>query len=237
MKSKKALLLSIFLTILIALLVSIFSEIDKPQPSAVKITRVIDGDTLVTETGETIRLVNINTPEKSEFGYGEAKEFLSTFENKSVEIEFLGPDKYGRSLARIYYPKYLNLELVERGFAKKFLVQESETKTFDSAENLAVQNSIGMWKHSEFFDCFEIEVFPKKETVTIKNNCNEINVLDWTIQDESRKKYKFNNTHITQLTLHSSSGIDNSNDIFWNLESDVWNNDRDTFYLFNEKGE
>ena len=61
--------------------------------------------------------------------------------------------------------------------------------------------------------------------------------MEGKIKEESRKKYKFNNTHITQLTLHSSSGIDNSNDIFWNLESDVWNNDRDTFYLFNEKGE
>jgi len=38
------------------------------------------------------------------------------------------------------------------------------------------------------------------------------------------------------IALHSGSGIDNSTDLFWNLNSAVWNNDRDSLYLFDSDG-
>src|SRR5688572_5920657 len=40
-----------------------------------KITRVIDGDTLVIESGEKIRLSIVNTPERGQPGFQEAKQF------------------------------------------------------------------------------------------------------------------------------------------------------------------
>ena len=40
------------------------------------VANVTDGDTLVLETGNKIRLLNINTPERGAFYYTEAKEKL-----------------------------------------------------------------------------------------------------------------------------------------------------------------
>src|SRR3972149_7497913 len=64
------------------------------------VERAIDGDTIETEIGN-IRLLGINTPERGESYYNEAKAFLaSRIFNKTVELEFVGEriDKYNRTL-------------------------------------------------------------------------------------------------------------------------------------------
>src|SRR3989344_8079172 len=132
MKSKHAFVLALLITLLIASNVYFFKSIDKSGRKIAFVSRVIDGDTLELKNGEIIRLLNINTPEKNEQGYDKAKNFLRNIENKSVEIEEIGTDKYSRTLARIYSPEYLNFQIVKEGLAKKFLVQESELKNFDS---------------------------------------------------------------------------------------------------------
>ena len=66
------------------------------------IQRVIDGDTIVTNASEHVRLLGINTPEKGEFMYDEAKGFLESLVlNKTVTLEFVKNkyDKYNRTLA------------------------------------------------------------------------------------------------------------------------------------------
>ena len=49
------------------------------------ISRVIDGDTVELEDGRTIRLLNINTPEKGRPFSDEATDFLKEYE-KAKEI-------------------------------------------------------------------------------------------------------------------------------------------------------
>lgn len=58
----------------------------------VHVDRIIDGDTI--ESGnQSIRLLGINTPERGEKYYKEAKEFLgNNIFNKTVQLEF-GRDK------------------------------------------------------------------------------------------------------------------------------------------------
>jgi endonuclease YncB( thermonuclease family) len=235
MKQKYSFLLAFLITCLIASNVFIFSTINKSEKEFVSVGRVIDGDTLELQGGETIRLVNINTPEKNHLGYEEAKEFLQQFENQTVQIEKLGTDKYSRTLARIFTPEYLNLEIVKNGLATKFLVNEDETKTFAEAEESAILAEKGIWKKSEYFNCFETEINPSEEIVFIKNNCPEINVEGWKVRDESRKEYNFKNINLGEVTLHSFSGKDNETDIFWNTQ-EVWNNDKDSFYLLDSQG-
>ena len=48
-----------------------------PVTSLFTVTRVIDGDTIELSNGETVRFVCINTPEKGQPGFQEAKEFLT----------------------------------------------------------------------------------------------------------------------------------------------------------------
>ena len=71
-----------------------------------------------------------------------------------------------------------------------------------------------------------------QEKVTIKNLCPPINISGWVLKDESRKEYKFNTILNNQITLYSTIGTDNNNILHWNSKTNVWNDDRDSLYLF-----
>lgn len=233
MNKKSAFLLALLMTSLIALNIYFFSN-NSPARKTVFVDEVIDGDT-ISINGERARLLNINTPEKSEKGYEEAKEFLYQIENKTIEVEEISTDQYGRILIRAYAPEYLNLEIVERGLATKFLVQESETSLFEKAESNAVKNQKGLWEISPLANCFKIDLFYKEEIVKIKNSCQNVSAKDFTIRDESRKRYKFPNIIFYEINLNTIKGKDNETDLFWNLGTSVWNNDRDTLYFLDDK--
>ena len=71
-----------------------------------QITRVIDGDTLIIDL-TTIRLSLVNSPERGESGYQEAKDFASTVCPVGSNAEFVEDwtqptDRYGRSLGLVY---------------------------------------------------------------------------------------------------------------------------------------
>jgi endonuclease YncB( thermonuclease family) len=237
MQTKDALILALLITILVANNFLFFSLFNKQEKETVKVTRVIDGDTLEIEGGIKVRLLNINSPEKGERGYDEAKNFLSQLENKTIEIDQIATDKYGRTLARLYVPEYINLEIVKQGHATKFLVEEKETGEFARAEELAIRTEKGIWKKSKYFSCVDSTLDPQKEIVLLKNNCRVINIENWKVVDESRKEYIFPERSFSELNLHTFKGSDNETDLFWQRSDNVWNNDRDTLYLFDEKND
>ncbi|MBI4919139.1 thermonuclease family protein [archaeon] len=88
------------------------------------VTRVVDGDTLVIETGEKIRLICINTPEKGEEGFEEAKQFLTDLvlnKNVILEKDITNKDKYGRLLRYVYLDGvFVNKEIFQKRYAKMF---------------------------------------------------------------------------------------------------------------------
>ena len=262
MKQKFSFILALIITLIIAANYFFINSFENNSSRKILVQRVIDGDTFETETGGVIRLANINTPERGEYGYEEAKNFLKQFENKTVEIEEKGADKYQRTLAKVYTPDYspfgfnisqqaatngeleisvaesrfrkslyLNLELVEQGLARKFLVDKSALSIFAEAEEQAINQEKGLWKKSQYFNCFDSEINAKEEFVIIKSSCGSINFDNWELRDESRKKYKFDNINIIEIILFSNEGTDNATTLFWKV-GDVWNNDRDSLYLF-----
>ncbi|MEK6899335.1 MAG: thermonuclease family protein [Nanoarchaeota archaeon] len=209
-----------------------FAEKDKEQ---VMIVRVIDGDTFVLEDGRTIRLLNINSPEKKTFAAQEATDFLEELVGKDIEIEVTGMEKYGRFLARAYVPEYLNLEIVNRGFASIFLVDDSETRKFYKTQEKAILEGVGMWKHSQYFGCLDAEINKKDEFVDFEVNCKN-NLLKWSVKDESTKTYTIKRSISEDFMLYSYEGEDSEAKRFWN-EGNVWNNDRDSIFVRDEKGE
>ncbi len=236
MERKHAFILSFLITTLIASNYFFFSSLAKNNFESVTIRRVIDGDTIQLKDGRTVRLLNINSPEKSTPSYKLSMDYLKTFEGDDIQIENLGYDKYHRTLARIYSPDYINLEIVKKGLASKFLVDKSELSVFNNAEKEAISLSLGIWKKSEYYGCIKTEINKKLEIVVINNKCGEINMLYWQLKDESRKTYSFKNVSFTTVSLHSLAGKDNSSDLFWNSDQNVWNNDRDSLYLFDNEG-
>lgn len=94
------------------------------------VSRVIDGDTFVLADGKKVRLICIDTPEKWEGEYFEAKEFLRILiENKEVRLEkdISETDRYNRLLRYAYvnitnssgtFEIFVNRELYKQGVAK-----------------------------------------------------------------------------------------------------------------------
>lgn len=112
------------------------------------VNRIIDGDTLVCNN-ETIRLLGIDTPEKGEYYYEEAKDFLKNVENKEVYVlrdwDDLG--KYYRKLRYVFYEdRLINIEILENGFGKSFMTENLKYEDkLKKAEEFAKENKKGLW--------------------------------------------------------------------------------------------
>lgn len=113
---------------------------------------VDDGDTIKTEIG-TIRLSGINTPEKGECYYTEAKEKLKELVlHKEIKLEedYIDEDNYGRKLRYVYAEDiFVNGLLVEEGYARAFDAFNKTTKRYDELkelENKAKENKKGIWR-------------------------------------------------------------------------------------------
>ena len=240
MDKKPAFVLALLITLLISsnyYLIFFLNNDPNSQRQIVTLSRVIDADTAETSSGLTIRFLNINSPEKNTFGYKKSLDYINQFENKTVEIEIVGIDKYQRSLARVYSPEYLNLDLVKKGLATKYLVSESEKRMFAEAESYAISNSLGIWKKSEYFGCFSAEINKYEEVVYLTNHCPNLKMSSWILKDESRKQFVFSDTAISNsFSLFSSKGRDTSKELFWNSGTNIWNDDSDSLYLFDDSG-
>ncbi|MBA7557027.1 hypothetical protein ES705_49756 [subsurface metagenome] len=123
--------------------------------------RVIDGDTIVLDENEKVRLIGIDTPETKDprkpvqyFGK-EAYEFTkSLVEGKKVRLEYDQNkiDKYGRTLAYVYLEDgtFLNAEIIKQGYGfayTKFPFKYLEE--FRQYEREARESERGLWAAEE----------------------------------------------------------------------------------------
>jgi len=120
------------------------------------VTRIIDGDTLEIENGEIIRLSGINTPEKKECYYEEAKQALSQLTiNKSVYLErdLTDRGKYKRLIRYVYVgEEHVNALLVLHGYAKVYDKYAFDTKRYNELkkiEKIPRAQGMGVWSCSE----------------------------------------------------------------------------------------
>jgi len=93
--------------------------------------KVVDGDTIDVEGVGRIRFVGVNTPERGESGYQEAKNFVKEMcLGKTVGLNIddkKNKDKYGRTLAVVYVDGInLNQELLKKGYAEVMYIPPSE---------------------------------------------------------------------------------------------------------------
>mgnify|MGYP002831497502 CR=1 FL=1 len=113
------------------------------------VNRIIDGDTLVCDN-ETIRLLGIDTPEKGEEYYQEAKDYLMIVNNKEIEIlrdwDDLG--KYYRKLRYVFYEnRLINIELIEQGLAIAYYHEDLKyEEKLLGAEEFARESCFGIWE-------------------------------------------------------------------------------------------
>jgi len=122
------------------------------EQEQVLVIRVIDGDTVELFGGQKVRLIGIDSTERGEKCYTEAKEkLISLVESKTVLIEkdVEEFDKYERLLGYLFIEKlFVNLEMIESGNAKAFEYGQSNryAKEFEQAEENAQKQKLGcLW--------------------------------------------------------------------------------------------
>jgi len=127
-----------------------------------EVTRVVDGDTLVLDGGERVRLIGVDTPETVhpqkpvEYFGKEASEFTRrTADGKRVRLEYdqgTGrQDRYGRTLAYVYLEdgRLLNLEIIEGGYGHAYTrFPFAKMEEFQKAERTARETGSGLWKEA-----------------------------------------------------------------------------------------
>ncbi len=126
-----------------------------------KVKYVVDGDTIILESNQRVRLLGVDTPEikskynsKAEYYGQEAKQFMRQLvqgkkvwlEGEKAQAEY---DKYGRRLAYIFSEDktFINRELVRLGYAQAIRYFPYEYKQeFILLEKGARKSILGMWK-------------------------------------------------------------------------------------------
>lgn len=92
---------------------------------------VVDGDTIDCPSVGRIRLVGVNTPERGEPGYKEAKDYVKRkCLGKKIYLDIddkKRKDKYGRTLAIVYVgDENINRQLLEKNYAEIMYIPPSE---------------------------------------------------------------------------------------------------------------
>ena len=145
----------------------------------IKVTRIIDGDTFETETGDKVRLVGINAPEIRDIFGEEAKQHLILLiEGKIVDLEpdhtSNDRDRYNRLLRYVILNNIdINKQMVLDGFAFAYLKYHFDKEVeYKEAQLNAKQNSAGIWGNS------------KKEKIISEQNSNNDKLFS-NISDET----------------------------------------------------
>ncbi len=136
------------------ILLFLFGCTSSPLIGPFTVTRVIDGDTLILHTGDTIRLLGIDTPEKDACYYTEAKNKLTSLTlNKVVYLQqdSLYTDRYGRLLRSVFLENgtHVNLLLIEEGYARVYDEYAKKTHLYSRLLSLqaeAQNTTLGLWK-------------------------------------------------------------------------------------------
>lgn len=158
----------IFILIIISIIFSGCVSLTQTNENA-EISRIVDGDTVEISSGEKIRLIGVDTPEKfgevnteefesvenktclKEYAYKATKFMEENLEDKKVNMstDYLVGDKgsYGRKLRYIEHNGTdYNKRLVEQGLARVYTEKSSiRMDSYLEEEKQARKNKKGLW--------------------------------------------------------------------------------------------
>lgn len=140
------------------------AECAAPMPlQSVGLAKVLDGDTITLVDGRRIRLIGVNTPERSHYGRREeagaadATRFVERFlgrEPLQIGIGQDPQDHYKRTLAHVFRRDGRSLEvaLLEAGLAVQIVIPPnlSLVDCFHTAEERARLARRGLWREGPF---------------------------------------------------------------------------------------
>ena len=221
-----------------------------------RVAQVVDGDTVTLEDGRRVRYLGINTPERDQPFYDEAREANRRLvEGKTVwlVLDTQPTDRFGRILAYVWSgDQFVNLELVRQGFANAYTqppnVRYSEQIV--AAEREAREAEVGLWAKAGIPVIIQDIHYdapgpdqenPNGEWVEIVNEgTGTVDLTSFTMKDEANHIYTFPPVELQAgqaLRLFSGQGRDSADSLYWGLSEDaVWSNSGDTGYLRDAQG-
>ena len=132
----------------------VFSSINSISQTKLtaKVVGIKDGDTVVVldslNNQTTLRLAEVDCPEKSQPFGTKAKQFTSDqIYLKKIKYVVTDTDRYGRSIAMIYYDndnRYLSAEIIKAGMGWHYKRYSTSTK-LANFEVKAKKDKIGLW--------------------------------------------------------------------------------------------
>lgn len=212
------------------------------KTSTAIVSEIIDGDSIKLQSGEKVRLLGINTPEKGQPYHQEATNRLKELvggKTVVLESDVEDKDRYGRLLRYVYIDDiFVNLALVREGYANVYIIPpndkyETELK---QAEDDAKSTKLGIWASpiseegicdnrcigiyyfhwdAEGNDCDNLN----DEYVTLRNSCPfACNLTGWTVKDESTRIYTFPSFVLSAestVKLYTGCGTNTNAELYW----------------------
>ncbi len=148
--------------------------------------------------------------------------------------------------------------MVRLGYAEadEYPPDTKYSSLLNEAENKAKENELGIWKASDYKDCFVISDFNydaegndnynlNDEYINFGNICSySIDMTGWTVKDETASHIYTFPSFVFQakatLTLYTGTGENTNSALYWGRKSGnyaaIWNNDGDTLFLRDKGG-
>lgn len=184
---------------------------NKLGDDSVKVTRVIDGDTIEIEGGERVRYIGIDTPETVDprkpvqcFGVEASKKNKELVEGQKVRLEkdVTDRDKYNRLLRYVWAgDTFVNLELVKQGFAQSYSYPPDikYQDRFVAAQKEAREAKRGLWDTCPAESKTIVTPPPASPESNVSNSC----VIKGNISASSEKIY-----HLPDCGSYTKTQID-----------------------------
>ncbi|MGH7961137.1 MAG: thermonuclease family protein [Candidatus Binatia bacterium] len=227
--------------------------------SAATVSAVLDGDTIVLTDGTRVRYLGINTPERGQPFYEEAKRYNERLVfGKEVRLETgkQERDGYGRVLAYVYAGNVMvNARVIAEGWAHVFVTEpfDRQTEWLQLQKDARAQQK-GMWRSGGVPGPLKITTVkadapgddrrnPNGEYIRVCNvHDKPVELQGFTIRDAGRHRYVFPGGTLQPgytVFLHSGRGRERASrgalTFYWGA-GPVWNNDKDMASLFHPDG-
>ncbi len=188
-----------------------------PERTAANVTRIVDGDTFVIDSGEKVRLVGVDTPEVDEAYYEEAKQYMVENvlgQQVELEVDVSNRDTFGRLLRYVWLNgELVNEQLVLSGLAvsKTYEPDTRYQKTFEAAQLRAREDRVGLWSSSTSSSSSTISSFSSDAEGQADNSDGDvISYMDAgryigqvrTVEGVIVKTSKYDSGGITFLNFH-----------------------------------
>lgn len=124
---------------------------DSKESAEYLVTHIVDGDTFDIATGERVRMIGIDTPERGKSYYDESAEYLKDLiYDKKVRLEKDQSeiDRYGRLLRHVYVNDvWINHKMISDGYARfvTFPPDVEHAEVFRAAQKEAREAKKGLW--------------------------------------------------------------------------------------------